>query len=80
VPLAKRWHPLERKTIGRVPDRYGVYELGDEDGTVVEIDHGPLKDALKDALAYGRAPKVRWEVTQTREQAAALVEEHRDRL
>ncbi len=80
MPLRKRWEPLERATIGRVPDRYGVYELGDDDGDVVAVDHGPLRRELKEALAYGDAVSVRWETTASREQAKRLAETHRDRL
>ncbi len=80
MPLRKAWKPLERATVGGVPDRWGVYELGDADGTVVAVETGPLRDELKEAVAYGDAAQVRWEVTQTREQANRLAEEHRDRL
>lgn len=80
MPLKKGWRPLERATVGSVPDRYGMYELGDGDGTVIAIDHGPLRDSLKEALAYGDGEQVRWDVTQTREQAEQLVDEHRSRL
>ena len=80
MPLKKAWEPLERATVGKAPDRYGVYELGDGDGTVLAVEHGPLRDSLKEALAYGDGEQVRWKTTQNREQAARLVEEHRDRL
>lgn len=80
MPLAKRWYSLERATIGKVPDRYGVYELGDDEGTVLSVDTGPLRDELKSALAYGDGAKVRWETTQTPEQAEELAAEHRSRL
>lgn len=80
MPLKKAWESLERATVGTVPDRYGVYELGDGDGNVLAVEHGPLRDGLKEALAYGDGEQVRWVTTQTREQAARLVEEHRDRL
>lgn len=80
MPLKKAWRPLERSTVGRAPDRYGVYELGDEDGTILAVDTGVLPDELKTVLAYGDAATVRWEVTQTREQAEELAEEHRRRL
>ncbi|WP_435332973.1 DUF7508 domain-containing protein [Haloarchaeobius sp. TZWWS8] len=80
MPLRKRWHALDRAVLGRVPDRLGMYELGDEEGEVVEVGHGVLRDELKNALSYSRAATVRWEATQTREQAAALAREHRDRL
>ncbi|HKL29219.1 MAG TPA: hypothetical protein VJ898_08115 [Natrialbaceae archaeon] len=80
MPLKKAWHPLDRSTVGRAPDRYGVYELGDEDGTVLAVETGVLPDELKTVLAYGDAAKVRWEATQTREQAEELADEHRRRL
>lgn len=80
MPLKKAWEPLERSTIGRVPNRYGVYELGDDDGTVIAVEHGPLRDDLKEALAYGDGQRVRWQPTQNRTEAQRLVEEHRSRL
>jgi hypothetical protein len=80
MPLRKAWEPLERATVGKAPDRYGVYELGDGEGNVLAVECGPLRDALKEALAYGDGEQVRWTATQTREQAERLVEEHRDRL
>lgn len=80
MPLQKGWERLERSTIGAVPDRYGVYELGDESGVVLAVDHGPLRDELKEALAYGDGTRVRWLETQNRDEAERLVEEHRTRL
>lgn len=80
MPLKKAWEPLERSTVGKTPDRYGIYELGDSAGNVVAVDHGPLRDSLKEALAYGDGERVRWQATQNREQAEQLVEEHRRRL
>lgn len=80
MPLRKGWDPLERSTIGSVPDRYGVYELGDESGTVIAVDHGPLRDELKEVLAYGDGARVRWVTTQNRNEAERLAEAHRERL
>ncbi|MFO7926620.1 MAG: DUF7508 domain-containing protein [Halobacteriota archaeon] len=80
MPLKKAWEPLERSTIGRVPDRYGVYELGDDDGTIIAVEHGPLRDELKEALAYGDGRRVRWQTTRNRAEAKRLADEHRDRL
>jgi hypothetical protein len=80
MPLRKGWEPLERSTVGAAPDRYGIYELGDGDGNILAVDHGPLRDSLKEALAYGDADRVRWTATQNREEAERLVTEHRDRL
>ncbi|THE63736.1 hypothetical protein D8Y22_17000 [Salinadaptatus halalkaliphilus] len=80
MPLQKSWQSLDRETVSSVPDRPGVYELGDESGTVVSIDYGPLQDDLKSALAYGDDDRVRWTTTHTIEQARELAAEHRDRL
>lgn len=80
MPLKKAWEDLDRSTIRSVPDTYGLYELGDETGTVLAIEHGPLRDALKEALAYGDGSRVRWRTTQNREEAERLVEAHRERL
>lgn len=80
MPLSKAWEPLERRTIGTVPDRYGIYELGDADGTVLAVEAGPLRDELKEVLAYQDAPKVRWQVAQNPDHAGKLLAEHRERL
>lgn len=80
MPLSRRWRPLSRETVGSIPDRYGVYELGDDAGEVLAVESGPLRDELKEALAYGDASQVRWEITQNREEAERLVREHRERL
>lgn len=80
MPLSKAWEPLERRTIGKVPDRYGIYELGDADGTVLSVEAGPLRDELKEVLAYLDAPKVRWQVAQNPDHAEKLLAEHCERL
>lgn len=80
MPLRKPWRDLDRSTVARAPDRLGVYELGDGEGTVLAVDSGVLRDELKTALAYDDGEQVRWTETQTREQAADLVAEHRARL
>lgn len=77
MALRKHWHDLDRTTIGRVPERYGVYELGDENGDVIEVGSGVLKDELKSALAYGTGTKVRWQDAGSKEEAEALAAEHR---
>ena len=79
MSLPKRWRSLDRTTVGRAPERYGVYELGDGDGEIVAVEWGVLRDELKDALAYGRGEQVRWEACQTKAQARELTEEHRER-
>lgn len=81
MPLRRPWQPLEREVLSEVPDRYGVYELGDAEGTVMRVEHGPLRDAIKEALAYDEAAThVRFTVTPTREAAEATAAEHRERL
>ena len=80
MPLRKPWRPLERSTLGSVPDSYGVYELGDGDGNVLAVEAGALRDELKEALAYGDGSQIRWEAAQNRAAAERLLEEHRERL
>lgn len=77
MALRKQWRDLDRSTVGRAPERYGVYELGTSDGTVVAVDWGVLRDELKEALAYGDGEKVRWTVAEHRDHAKELAEEHR---
>ncbi|MFC6988451.1 hypothetical protein ACFQJD_06520 [Haloplanus sp. GCM10025708] len=77
MSLRKRWQELDRSTVANAPDRYGVYELGDESGETVEIDAGVLRDELKEALAYGDASKVRWTTATSRKHAERLLAEHR---
>ncbi|WP_135825758.1 DUF7508 domain-containing protein [Halorussus ruber] len=78
MPLRKRWQALNRTTVGSAPEQYGVYELGD-DGEVLEVGWGVLRDELKDALAYGSGDQVRWETCQTKAEAKASAGEHRER-
>ena len=80
MPLAKPWKTLERATVGSVPDSYGVYELGDGDGNVIAVEAGPLRDELKEAIAYGDGSQVRWTATQNRGEAERLLADHRERL
>jgi hypothetical protein len=79
MPLAKGWRDLDRTTVARAPERYGVYELGRDDA-VVEVGSGMLRDELKSALSYGEGDQVRWEVTHSRAAAEAAAEDHRNRL
>ncbi|RQG97242.1 DUF7508 domain-containing protein [Natrarchaeobius chitinivorans] len=80
MPLEKPWRDLNRDTVASAPDRPGTYELGNESGTVLAVDHGVLRDELKTALAYGDADRVRWTETHTLERSRTLAEEHRERL
>lgn len=76
MSLRKPWRDLDRSTIASAPVAYGVYELGDDGGAVLALEHGVLKDELKDALAYGDASKVRWERTSSKRHAERLIERH----
>jgi hypothetical protein len=75
VSLRKRWQDLDRATVARAPARWGAYELGDEDGDVVDTGHGVLRDELKDALAYADAARVRWETADSEAAARDLAED-----
>ncbi|WP_136589014.1 DUF7508 domain-containing protein [Salinigranum halophilum] len=77
MSLRKPWKPLTTETLRSVPDRYGVYELGDEEGASLGVDAGPLQDDLKEALAYGDGEQVRWQVATSREHAESMLESHR---
>ena len=77
MSLRKRWRDLDERTVGSAPERYGVYELGDDDGAVVGVDWGVLRHELKEALAYGDAAKVRWEAAASEDHARRLADEHR---
>jgi hypothetical protein len=79
MPLSRRWRDLDRSTVRRAPERYGVYELG-RDGEVVTVAAGVVRDELKDALSYGDGEQVRWETTPSLERAEELAAEHRERL
>ncbi len=77
MSLQKQWRSLDRSTVSKAPDRYGVYELGDADGTVLKLDTGVLRDVVKDALSYEpNAKKIRWTVAQSRSHAEQLAAEH----
>ena len=79
MPLQRQWKALSRRTVGSAPPRYGVYELGDDDGEVLEVGWGVLRDELKDALAYSAGERVRWVECQTKAEARELAADHRER-
>lgn len=79
MSLPKQWRALDRATIGRAPERWGVYELGTESGEIIAVKSGVLRDELKTELAYSDAEKVRWADTPSRERAEERAAEHRDR-
>lgn len=80
MPLSKAWTSLDRDAVGAAPDRYGVVEFGDGDGTVLAVESGMLRDVLKEAVAYGEYAQVRWQAAQDRDHAERLAADHRDRL
>jgi hypothetical protein len=77
MSLRKPWKPLTKETLRAVPDRYGLYELGDGEGNSLGVDAGPLRDELKEALAYGDGSQVRWQVAPSREHAESMLDDHR---
>ncbi|AUX08595.1 hypothetical protein AArcSl_0957 [Halalkaliarchaeum desulfuricum] len=76
MSLKKQWRELDRSTVASAPDRYGVYELGDERGNSLGMAVGVLRDDLKEELAYGDARQVRWTVAQSRDHAERLLEKY----
>jgi hypothetical protein len=72
MSLRKPWHDLDRVTVRKAPDRYGVYELGDDSGESIRLDAGVLGDELKEALSRGSATKVRWTEATSKEHAERL--------
>ena len=76
MSLAKPWRDLDRSTVGGAPSRYALYELGDADGNTVGFGTGVLRAELKEALAYGTAEQVRWQLADSPEHAGRLLDEH----
>ena len=91
MSLKKQWRPFDRPTVGRTPDSYGLYELGDSDGTSLGVGIGVLRDELKEALAYGspasfkpsektgetgKPTQVRWIRATSNAHAEQLLAEH----
>jgi hypothetical protein len=93
MSLRKQWRALDRSTVGSAPERYGLYELGNDDGTSLGVGIGVLRDELKEALAYGtpsgfestedgsestgEPTQVRWEAATSKAHAEKLLEQHR---
>jgi hypothetical protein len=78
MALRKQWRELSRSTTGSAPERYGYYELGDADGTVVRRDWRVLRYAPQELLAYGDAELAPSQVAEHREPADELFEDHAD--
>ena len=76
MSLRKRWQDLNRETVARAPDAYGVYELGDADGESLSLAVGVVRDDLKEELAYGDAERVRWVEATSKDHAERLADEH----
>lgn len=79
MSLPKQWRSLDRETVARAPERYGVYEVGDADGEVLDVGWGVLRAELKSALAYAEGDQVRWEEAGSADRAEELAAEHRRR-
>ncbi|TQQ83456.1 hypothetical protein EGH24_01280 [Halonotius terrestris] len=93
MSLRKQWRDLDRSTVRSAPDRYALYEVGDDNGTSLGVGIGVLPDELRELLAYGEGSnfhsavdadaagepaKVRWELTTSKSHAENLLAEHRD--
>ncbi len=78
MSFRKPWRALDRDVVRSAPDRYACYELGDADGNTVGFGTGVLRDELKEALAYGDAVKVRWELAESAEHAERILTRHVD--
>jgi hypothetical protein len=74
MALRKAWRSLDRGTVGRAPDAYGLVEFGDGEGTVIEAKAGLLPDLLREELAYGDAEQVRLKRAQSDAHAHQLLE------
>lgn len=67
--LDKPWQPLTEETVAALPGQLGVYQLGDEGGTVTKIGVADarqpfgLRSALAAELATGAASSFRHECT-----------------
>lgn len=79
MPLRTHWRSLDRAAARAAPDRPGVIEFGDEGGSVLDVEAGVIRDAVKSGLAYRDADRVRWRDTQTLDRARELAAEHRSR-
>lgn len=78
MSLKKPWRDLDRDVVRSAPNRYALYELGDGDGNTVGFGTGILRDELKEAIAYGDAASVRWELAESADHADRLLAEHVD--
>ncbi|QLG27051.1 hypothetical protein HUG10_05610 [Halorarum halophilum] len=76
MSLRRQWRKFDRSAVGAAPERYGVYELGDEEGDSLGYGVGVLRDELKEELAYGEAAKVRWIAAESEDHAERLADEH----
>lgn len=76
MSLRKPWRDLDRDVVRSAPDRYALYELGDADGDTLGFGTGVLRTELKEAIAYGDAETVRWELAESADHAERLLAEH----
>lgn len=76
MSFRKPWRELDRRTAASAPDRYACYELGDAGGDTLGFGTGVLRDELKEAVAYGDAAKVRWELAESPGHAERIRDAH----
>jgi len=56
MPIGKRWSSFTKANVQRETDNYGVYELGDSNGTVQYIGEGQVRSRLLAHFADGSEP------------------------
>ncbi len=93
MSLSKPWRDLDREAVRDAPNRYALYELGDDERNTVGFGTGILRDELKEALAYGGSAtlhaagdesaagdetRVRWALAESADHAERLRSEHVD--
>ncbi|MFB6194413.1 MAG: hypothetical protein ABEI75_05050 [Halobaculum sp.] len=85
MSLQRNWRSLDRSTVARAPDSYGVFEVGTADGTSLGHGVGVIADELREVLAYGTVPnptdahgdpaQVRWVEAQSRDHAHRIADD-----
>jgi len=73
MPIRKRWSDFTKTKINSVPEKPGVYELGDAKGEVVDIGSGDSAEGIKARLLAKKekrpstVKKFRYKVTPPRQ-------------
>ena len=56
MPLSVRWSAFNKDNVLTEPNHYGIYELGDNNGQIMYIGQGRLKDRLNSHFIGGSHP------------------------